>query len=282
MDRQEAKPNRPSLLSGAESRPASGRILADMENRQGRPAVAKLRRVRPLFLLLGAAVIGLLAGYWLLGNRDASLDTEPTRTLVRSPEMTTPTLAQPAAAIETTTGLAVSPAPGATIITSEGAHEGEIDADPFAALTTTPARAGKAVASARKRTPVRGKKPAGGGGNDSLSATLLRNIKQKQNAQDALDTLMQQISTQNAATTRAAAVPGTTRSSPASAARTTTPTRSNTESAAPIGPQKMMPLSQQIQASLGKCAPANTTQGLQCRLKICAKFTGQDPACPRR
>ncbi|HBK47625.1 MAG TPA: hypothetical protein DDZ67_14585 [Xanthomonadaceae bacterium] len=36
----------------------------------------------------------------------------------------------------------------------------------------------------------------------------------------------------------------------------------------------------EIQVQLRRCPQANTLEGIECRRKICASFSGKDPACP--
>ncbi|MFC0676552.1 hypothetical protein ACFFGH_01635 [Lysobacter korlensis] len=38
--------------------------------------------------------------------------------------------------------------------------------------------------------------------------------------------------------------------------------------------------SQDVQSLLRACPKANTTRGVACRQKVCARFAGTDPACP--
>lgn len=92
------------------------------------------------------------------------------------------------------------------------------------------------------------------GGEPDLIATLLHNIQtQTGEPPSGLDTLIRKMEAAEAAAT------DTRKRDPRAGAS---------------------PRSQQIQANLRECPPANTASGLTCRQAICAVYAGRDPACP--
>lgn len=284
MDRQDAKPRRPSLMAGASrpetSGPSPARILADMDGTQ--PASAAPRTLpNHRLLILAAVLVGLLGmvWWWQSGRNSAVI-----------PPLTATTGAIDAPATDAVPGSGggaatiidePSPASGATALAAgdtETAGPGNTDADPLASpfASANPAPASDApdagnpfpAASASTRTVAAptaspaaraGKAKARGsstGKERDLMATLLGNIKpqKSQPAASQLDSLIQTMETNEAKTVATA-------SQPVSAA--TQPSRS-----------------QQIQSNLRECPPANTAKGLKCRQEICAVYAGRDPACP--
>ena len=82
MDRQDAKPSRPSLLAGAQTSAVAGsppaRILSDLQDRpvgSGDAANTWLRRGIPM--LLGVMTIGLAAWWWQAGSGSDSESSSP-------------------------------------------------------------------------------------------------------------------------------------------------------------------------------------------------------------
>jgi len=99
--------------------------------------------------------------------------------------------------------------------------------------------------------------PAAAGEDSDLLATLLTNIKDYPSRTppppaepQTLDTLIDQLLAQDA---------------------------QNTTAAKPVNQG-----SAKLQTSLRNCPPANTLEGVNCRQKICASYTGNDPACPKQ
>lgn len=284
MDRQDAKPRRPSLMAGASRPETSGsspaRILADMDGTQPDSAAPRTLPNHRL-LILAAVLVGLLGMvWWWQSGRNSTV----------IPPLTATTGAIDAPATDAVSGSGggaatiidePSPASGATALAAgdtKTAGTGNTDADPLASpfASADPAPASDApdagnpfipAASPSTRTaaaPVAppaartGKAKARGsstGKERDLMATLLGNIKpqKSQPAASELDSLIQTMETSGAKTVA-------TRQ-PASAAAQ--PSRS-----------------QQIQSNLRECPPANTAKGLKCRQEICAVYAGRDPACP--
>ena len=285
MDRQDAKPRRPSLMASdpspaASSAPSPARILADMDG--GKPAPARPRTLsKPQSLILATAVIGLLGAvlWWQAepGNAaDVSLSNGSGTIATRSEEAPRPDagaatiIDEPPAvtsrgfAAENTASAGTKPdatgtdplaspfaKPAST--TAATAPTGPDHANPFSAhVVTAPVAAARATPHAAAR-PGTARKRSNGSEPD-LMATLLGNIK----AQDAapasgLDSLIRKMEADEART-----VAG---NDPATAAQQ----RSR---------------SQQIQDNLRECPLANTAKGLKCRQAICAVYAGRDPACP--
>ena len=284
MDRQDAKPRRPSLLAGEQTRPAaqpaSARILADMEGREPGPqgAVGTTRkRWLPMALLLAAVV---MTGWWW-----QSLPADGTAANAM-PRLTADTgaadvsgemvMEQAATIIEETLPVSMASAsspvardgPGNTGVADPAINPmlalGQPDIAPPLTATTddtsnpflvaAPSTAAKPVVS---RPPAR--KPGRVSGRDEpdLLAILMGNIKPGQPSDDShgsgLDAFLQ---TMEAESTGVAS---------AERNRNGRPQRTR---------------SQQIQQNLRECPAANTAKGLKCRQDICAVYAGRDPACP--
>lgn len=284
MDRQDAKPRRPSLMAGAPSpvasAPSPARILADMDGGQPAPL-----RARPLSkqrsLTLAAVVIGLLGSvlWWQSGSGNAA-DPGPPGTAgivdVRPGEAFASSHAGAATIID-------EPSPAADRAFAAGAENAGAgpdpnDTDPLAspfakpgpapaasasgspdhANPFSPAHAATAPGPAARAAPHAaarpGKAKTRNGNEPDLMATLLGNIKaQEGTPASGLDSLIRKMETEQ--------TPVVARSDPAAAAHH----RSR---------------SQQIQNNLRECPPANTAKGLKCRQAICAVYAGRDPACP--
>lgn len=210
MDRQDAKPHRPSLLTGGEphsaASPSAPRILADMENRAPGRGQAVARRSRPLLLVAGACTLVLLAGFWLFsGSADETTDVEVPMAQAALP---------PTPAIETTAPAPSSEAPNAAMIVGESdapAAEAAavsasatdnpfaVTAEPAAAAAATPAasrastpatkvagrpESARATANSPVATQIRKPARSGRSKDDDLLATLLKNIEQRSAAPD--------------------------------------------------------------------------------------------------
>lgn len=279
MDRQDAKPRRPSLMAGdpspaASSAPSPARILADMDG--GKPAPARPRTLsKPQSLILATAVIGLLGAvlWWQAepGNGvDASLSSGSlahasgsvathvdeasgpdagAATIIDEP----PAVSRGFAAGSTAAAGTGPDATGTDPLASPFAKAGPNHANPFSPqVVAAPAAVARATPTATPRAGTARKRS--NGSEPDLMTTLLGNIK----AQDAapasgLDSLIRKMEADEAGSVA--------RNDPASTAQQ----RSR---------------SQQIQDNLRECPPANTARGLKCRQAICAVYAGRDPACP--
>ena len=291
MDRQDAKPRRPSLLAGAQTsdsasasptRSPPARILADMQDRPSGPAGAartSLRRI-PLVLALMAAGLG---GWWWLadppaagdGLATASAHSSEEHTATRGDDIPTATVAATIVDESLVTGSA-SPSTDPQLLSGSGASDVDA-ADPAAgqkaagdgSRPTVPgagnpfllARSGPATTTATG-TPVRQRPPARRAASAAdrepdLLAILMGNIKPSQDAHvqngSGLDAFIRTMEAED------------TGMASADQERNGRPQR---------------PRSQQIQQNLRECPAANTAQGLKCRQEICAVYAGRDPACP--
>ena len=317
MDRQDAKPSRPSLLAAAETRPAPssapGRILADMQNlkpRRRRAAGARLR------LVVLAAALAAAGGLWWLGMPGS--DPSAGASVAAATPADTPMGVQAIVAPHDD-----APAPSAAVIVDEASSAGispngsalsSLHADPTgdshnpfasapvgvpevarAAVAAKPSRMVERVPATVNpaRTATRIKSPAAPAPaparatEPDLLATLLGNINRASPAAgaaaplspdaplpalkrarrgsdpDALDALVRQVRERDvAAQVAGVAAVGAAGGSSGKSATADTP-------------------SADLQARLRQCPRANTTAGLQCRQRVCAKVAGSDPACPR-
>lgn len=282
MDRQDAKPRRPSLMAGTPrpgtADPSPARILSDMDG--GKPASAAVSSFpirKPL--ILAAAVAGLIAMVWWSqsgSHRTGSPLASVAGTAGTASAHVAPDAGSGAATIiDEPSSLRDSAAfaPGA-----QGSSEGSGEDDPLASPFTTPGKAIAAAATPRADgsnpftpSPAAGKRSAaasasagaarsgnakarGSAGEPDLMATLLGNIKTQDAAPaSGLDSLIRKMESDDAALV----------ASNQSASTRGQPTRS-----------------QQIQSNLRECPPANTAKGLKCRQEICKVYAGRDPACP--
>ncbi|MGY1426004.1 hypothetical protein [Lysobacter sp. A289] len=288
MDRQDAKPRRPSLLAGtpAQATPASSaRILADMAG--GKPASPKVaNRPRRWWLRLSLAALVVLVGGGLwqgglwqggsgaTGSLPPEPPAQPTPHAASDASMIGPAMRFAATIIDDASGLPTA-APGAADSRNDPrAQDGSASRSAPSATGPSPF-AGIAVATRARRDaganldssptspptrPVNPRdlpraSPAAGTGDKQadLLATLLRNIKAPAHPQPSgLDALILKME----ATDK---VDPSRRVSRADAA----PSRS-----------------QQIQENLRECPAPNSAKGLKCRQEICAVYAGRDPACP--
>lgn len=315
MDRQEGKPSRPSLISGAENRSSSatpaGRILADMESRKERPvAPGQSRRVAPIVLVAGVAAVFFASAYLLLRGNEQPFDPSPAPAVVDK----TPPSRAVAAPVAPVAPSRATPAPAATTPAKIVLDDDPADANPFSAgdpsstpqaahnpATTTPApklvasatpskaAARPAITPARASTASKRSNAAKKGDDDGLMAALLGNIDtdaqsggkrtaKPRNAnakedQDALEQLIRKVNAESAVVAKKAAAKPVAKPAPAPKADATPAKSATTKTAS-------APSANPVQTSLRKCPKANTTKGLQCRQKVCAKYAGQDPACP--
>lgn len=339
MDRQQGKPSRPSLISGAENRSAeplpTGRILADMESRKERPAApAPLRRGTPFALIFGLVAVFVASGYLLLRGEDKPFDSGPTVASADKPAAASAAPARPAAAATPppapsastvpaptmpapalpATGTAAIVEPAKIVLDDDNPFDpGEPATKPAAkpaadaprqVASATPPKAGaKPIAPARAAPAAGKRRGAAKNDDDGLMAVLLGNIdtdaesggKRKAKArnrnakedQDALEQLIRKVNADSAAeakknaaasavAAKSAAAVGKSAAKPVAAANAKSGAKpaKAAETVAPAAPANP------VQASLRKCPKANTARGLQCRQKICAKYAGQDPACP--
>lgn len=264
MDRQDAKPSRPSLLTGATSGiaplPAGGRILADMEIHREPPGTArsKKRGTRTSVLVAAVLVAMLAGGYALVRGRGHPLPPYPAG-LARpptappaSPPLPLPTASETgSAALIVDAPQADEPSPFSDFEAQGlGASSGMLPPAPAVAMAGVPR-----PSAAKPSPPVSNRAaatPAAPPANGDLIAGLLHNIEQRAPREDRtgggrspMDDLVQQIRSQN--------------------------------SQARGGPA---PQPQEVQARLRRCPKANTARGVECRQRICERFAGRDPACP--
>lgn len=286
MNRQDARPSRPSLLAGAPGQPVpaptSARILADMETRPP-GGNASARALRRRWWLLGGVVLLAALGLTLLRPGDGGTtgefhalhathtgdvadDLAPVAATIVDDLAPIPARESPAhepgegaepgvgggpfgmltAAVAAPTTVADAPAPDGPAVAT--APPGR--SNPFAPNSAIPAPAAGANAASARRAPA-----ARVPGEPALMSTLLRNIRAEGGPtapSSELDSLVRDLEAGNRAGAASDA-------SPAGVPRTR---------------------SQQIQQNLRECPPPNTAAGLKCRQAICAVYAGRDPACP--
>lgn len=280
MDRQDAKPRRPSLMAGVPSPaigPSPARILADMDGGKT-AAVSTGPAPRRKLLILAAAAVSVFAllWWWQSGNRQTGFS--PADAPMRAGSGTAGIAADAGRGAAT---IIEEPSPGSGPNAPPNAGDGSAFgegaddplASPFAASTPTaaalatarpdganpftpgePARSRPPVATPPRAARARGTNPGARAGEPDLMATLLGNIQAAEAAPaSGLDTLIRKMESDEASV-----VAG----------------RQNASTG--IQPTR----SQQIQSNLRECPPANTTKGLKCRQAICAVYAGRDPACP--
>lgn len=277
MDRQDAKPRRPSLMAGVPSPaigPSPARILADMDGGKT-AAVSTGPAPRRKLLILAAAAVSVFALLWWWQSGSGQTGFSPADAPMH-PGSGTARMENDAGRGAATIIEETSPASGASALLggADGADTsaGEDDplASPFAASAPAlaiarseranpftpgqPARARTAATSASPAARARTSEPGMRNDEPDLMATLLGNIKTADAPPaSGLDTLIQKMESDGAS-----AVAGKQ-----TASTGVPPTRS-----------------QQIQSNLRECPPANTAKGLKCRQAICAVYAGRDPACP--
>ena len=268
MERHDAITRRPSLLAGGEeptgARRSRERILPSIDTAD---AAARTARPSPrawpwlLAVVLALAAVALL-GPWPEGP--GGRETLPP--LAASGDRSAPPQASSAATIiddaAATSGVGPSRAPAARadapapVDGLEGAGPGTTAASPFAAM----APAGNAP------NPFGGSRPAAldrreraapappAEGAEALLATLLGHIQSTPGPETPMDRMVERLAREEATTT------------PAAATQASTP---------PVQFRSF-----QIQMNLRDCPPANTTEGVACRARICEVYAGRDPACP--
>lgn len=291
---------RPSLTTGSPSRPTvaalraePARILADMEQRKPSRAQAT-HRVSPLLLVcvLGSALS--VGGYlyfvgsstpWIEGDR---LVRVPAAGDVSSiPVVTAPITdaaviiddGVPAAEPEGTSISAQTPSP-----VDGSSLAGSAAADPVATTwvaANPPASATNAGSNSTTRIPA-GSTPrllpktrspavanfgsAGSGREPDLLATLLQNIRGQEAAQQTLRPPLRHTEKLSAIDVLVAQIQ-----------------RNNAESinGGSVRTSGLLSRSPSVQAELNQCPAANTVAGIECRSRVCAKYAGEDAACPR-
>ncbi|RNF83580.1 hypothetical protein [Montanilutibacter psychrotolerans] len=254
---------------------------------ESRPSAAVPRpgRVAPARLALGALVLGLVVGTWLMfGSGSAKHDpaTAFAASTANPDAMSETPGSAPATIVDEIDGDQANPlAAAAAAEDSPFALAEEHDpsepaaamASPFGPFASNPSNT---VASAPRRAasarPAGTAAPRANSNEPDLLATLLRNIEQgetRERSQDnaALDALIERLRDPAVAGASGGTAGGspvrTVAAAPAGSARTAAPTRS-----------------EQLQAQLRECPRANTTNGIDCRQRVCAKHAGKDPACP--
>lgn len=257
MDRQDAKPSRPSLLAGADRRPAAAapaRILADMENRKP-DAAATARSARGWWAFAALAVAASSA--WWLAAPDAMPEPAPrmSQATAAAGALSTSSAARIVDAVPDPSTPAMTPSmPAQADARPSGPPpamrgpplaEPETVADPFAAVAATAEPAAPSRAEPARRPRARPATTSRRGEPDLLS-TLLHNIESSRQTAVAdaatLDQLVRRLHGREV----------------------------------PEGQYR----SEQIQSNLRDCPPANTVAGLRCRQEICAVYAGRDAACP--
>lgn len=279
MDRQDAKPSRPSLLAGTQPDtappPASARILADMQGRQSGPRTGARatpkRWLAPAALLLVAIAA---TGWWRLSQpaAEAPVESLPRLSLHAGAGNDADDFGLPAAAtiveeaIPAASALATvgdngelaDPAVNPMLVLAHpdvvppmAAASADGTPNPFL-VSAAPAR-GAAKPAAPRRRPTR----APADDEPDLLAVLLGNIKPGQSSGQTdgsgLDAFIQTMEAEGSGVASAE------------------PSRNGR-------PQRTR--SQQIQQNLAECPAANTAKGVKCRQEICAVYAGRDPACP--
>ena len=278
MDRQDAKPRRPSLLAGAQPDtappPASARILADMQGRKSGPhtaaRAAPKRWLAPVALLLVAVVA---AGWWSLSQSTADTPVEslPRLSLQAGDSNDADGFALPAAAtiVEDAAPAASALAPAATVGDNRELADPAVNpmlvlthpeaGPPVAAASSNPFLVSAAPAKGVDKPAARQRRPTRAPADDEpdLLAVLLGNIKPGQSSGktdgSGLDVFIQTMEAEERGVASAE------------------PNRNGR-------PQRTR--SQQIQQNLRECPAANTAKGVECRQEICAVYAGRDPACP--
>lgn len=274
MDRQDAKPRRPSLLAGGPEHsaplPPTARILADMEGQPGNGiGIPGKRRARVLLPALGLLALSGIVVLLLsrTGSDGAAVESEGANASARldHPAMIVDEgIGQPALAIQPDPDASAdqtgAPAANATEASAASSASVEAQPDPRAPDNNpfaSGARPAPLTAAGRPRTAKPASTAAAESESESkLLAALLANIQSSPAEREAspLDVLLQDMAAEEKAAGTTAAVGGQSR-----------PTRMR---------------SQQIQSNLRECPPANTAKGLACRQEICAVYAGRDPACP--
>lgn len=275
MERQDAKPRRPSLMAGGTQPPPAAspaRILAEMEG----PATAAPRspsgRPRRWLLAVAAAGIALGAIAWLwpatpsggIANRGDSPAQAPSAAATDPAATAATIIDEPLPAATSGTGESapamptaaadapgqapvIAPSPFAAVAAARQAAPRSTD-NPFDGAGPPPRQERKRPAPA-----AAGNAPAAGNSGPELLATLLRNIHSEPapaSGESELDQLVGRLD-------KAAAQPAAAEAGGGATFR-----------------------SQQIQSNLRECPPPNTPQGVKCRQEICAVYAGRDPACP--
>ena len=349
MDRQNVKPNRPSLLansdaSAADRAPAAGRILADVEQGRSRTPSARALRRGPLLAMLGVALLAL-CGVFAWGAFDGAstaddaaqapaLSAESPTSPDTADGMRAPDPAPASATADTATivdgdnpfgGKAVPATPGpnpfgenanpqrtakrANPFTDTHASEKRIAAPAkraVAPIGTT------ATASARTRPPAKVATPVAikaksEGDETALGNSLLSNIV----TADALPTsparapaVLASPAAQGAASAVASGVPAAATRPESKVIRPQTgadhevldaliqqvdAAGASGPSSGPVGnlPARVDPIgvgeplasAEKLQRDLRRCPKANTTAGIDCRIKACRDHGGKNAAC---
>lgn len=285
MTRHEALSSRPSLLSAdhaPQAAVASGRILADMENRK-EPRVrvpVATRRMRPGLAVIGLGLALLTGISWMAGSGSPAGTTPlaSERPPISGEGRTPAAPAAPAVIVDAPQSRA------ATAPSEAGSPVGSskpMDASPFAAVSreaqdspfdapsSEPPRAARGSSAARalstataKPVPVAAAKPVDSSQRSRAAAT--RTPAEAQRDTELLATLLRNIERAEAAPVRT----GSTRT-PMDDLVLKLENR-----------EKLAQSDTSVQSLLSRCPKANTPQGLLCRQKVCARFAGADPACP--
>ena len=266
MERHDATTRRPSLLAGGEeptgARRPRERILPSIDTADaGVRAPRGFPRALPWMLggLLALVAIGLLAPWRAApgpGHAPPPPTAAPDRVGSGDPRGAATIIDD--AALPTEVAVGPSRAPAARADTPAPAGDANdpssstAPASPFAAMAPAGNAAnpfGATTAPALADRPVRPGPVAPVGDSEALLATLLGHIQSAPAPATPMDRMVERLAREEPAPTQASAPPVQFRSF-------------------------------QIQMNLRDCPPANTTEGVACRARICEVYAGRDPACP--
>ena len=268
MERHDAMTRRPSLLAGGEeptgARRPRERILPSIDTADAARTSRPTPRAWPWLL---AAVLAVAAVALLVPWPEGLGGGETLPPLAASSDRAAPHEAPGAATIIDDAARTSGVAPGssrapaaradapAPVDGLEGAGPGTTAASPFAA--TAPAGnapnpfGGSRPAAVDRRERAAPAPPAEG--SEALLATLLGHIQSTPGQETPMDRMVERLAREEATT-------------PAATTQASTP---------PVQFRSF-----QIQMNLRDCPPANTTEGVACRARICEVYAGRDPACP--
>lgn len=277
MESKDRKSARPSLFETApapaaqgEARASQGKVDLGLSGSGGAPR--RVRRIWPAVLVVGMVAAGL-AGWAILSNRG-----NVTPPMQASTEGAAGTAADASPAVLVGGGLAHAGRTPAddplSIFRTDAGAQGDPDADAGTAGAgegssdlasrfglESPAGAGASATREPAATGTRRAKRSGASASSDktdLLAILMANIREKPEnaADDAAPRTMDDLIAQLSATSASGPAP------------TATADRGTTDQS-----------SANLQRQLRSCPAANTTAGIRCRQRLCARHAG-DPACP--
>ncbi|UHQ21448.1 hypothetical protein LVB77_12215 [Lysobacter sp. 5GHs7-4] len=351
MDRQNVKPNRPSLLansdsSAADRAPAAGRILADVEQDRSRGAVARGLRRRPVLTMAAVASLAL-CGFvaWRAFDDAPAADADTvapsasaespvaaTTDDARSPDSDSASVAADTAVIVNDDnpfgGKSVAATPGPNPFGESANPQRTVKrANPFAGAHASEKRAAPVVAKAAPPKPAAAAAAATAAAQKRAAAKVATPVAVKPQADETAlgSSLLGNIVTADATPIVAprspavvVAAPVARAAAPASPVRVDTPAdaaqpasklvrpqtgadhevldaliqqvdaagtsgKSDTPPGAariePIGVGEPLASADKLQRDLRRCPKANTTAGIDCRIKACRDYGGKNAAC---